>query len=97
MTRYLIKATYQSGPHAGKSYLLRKGGFVTDETQHQWEDTTYSSAGIAERECRRLKENNDASFEDERWENERRIRNGGKGKAWFIHERETYEPYKVEL
>ena len=35
MKRYLIKKTYTEGIHAGKSYLLRKGGYVTDENEYQ--------------------------------------------------------------
>lgn len=95
MARYLIKATYETGRHKGTSYLLRKGGFVTDEGQYQWEHTTYKTKGIAERECRRLAEQSKWEYEDERKWNEYNIRRGNKGKEWFIHEIESYEPWEV--
>lgn len=95
MARYLIKATYESGIHKGKTYLLRKGGYVTDEIDFQWDDTTYKSRAIAERQCKRLKEENDLNYVIERRENEYRISKGKKGKDWFIYDMESYEPYEV--
>lgn len=97
MTRYLIKCTYLTGQHKGKSYLLRKGGYVTDEGDYQWEDTTYKSQKIAERVCRNLIDKNKIDYDDERIMNDLRIRRGHTGKKVFIYELESYEPFAVEI
>ena len=77
--RYLIKATYLEGPHAGKVYFLRKGGFVTDLYQYQWEDTTYSSRSTAQRFCTRRTKDND-------WE----VSERGHELGIYSTEKETY-------
>lgn len=96
MERYLIKATYITGRHAGKSYLLRKGGYVTDETDWQWECTTYKTKAICERVCRHYKEENDFNYKHEREYEAYRVGKGYEPKGYYTYELETYEPYKVD-
>lgn len=96
MPRYLIKATYMEGPHAGKSYLLQKGGMVTDEDSTQWDDTTYKTKGIAQRVCRQLYEDNELSRKIERQDEQIRIKRGQGPKSFYLYESETFEPYPVE-
>lgn len=57
--RYLIKATYLEGLHKGETYLLRKGGYVTDEDTYQDIEDTYSSLGVAKRICKKLAKDNE--------------------------------------
>lgn len=96
--RYLIKATHVDGPHAGKVYILRKGGYVTDIKQYQWEDTTYASKGMAQRVCDRMKKEQDAEFDWERRQDSINIRSGkaGKKEYQFLYWHETYEPIPVD-
>ncbi len=95
--RYLIKATYLEGPHEGSTYLLRKGGFVTDSSRCEWNDTTYSTKAIAERRCRELKKNNTIDRDMERRDEARRIQKGNKPKDWYIYYYESYEPCEIEI
>ena len=98
MTRYLIKVTYQEGPHVGTSFLLRKGGYVTEDDNIQWEDTTYASEGIAKRVCKMMKEANDFNRKMEREEEAAWIaKRGVSPKRFYIYETCTYEPYPVEV
>lgn len=46
MKGFIIKVTYLTGPHLGKSYFLIKGGFVTDNPDRQWMDTCYKTENI---------------------------------------------------
>lgn len=97
MNGYLIKVTYLTGPHAGESYLLRKGGYVTEEGNHEWDDTTYRTLGIAQAQCKRLAEENERCYNDETWMRERRLREGKELlHEWRIYEKQSYEPHLVE-
>jgi len=97
MTRYLIKCTYLTGQYKGKSYLLRKGGYVTEEKDYQREDTTYKSRKIAERVCKNLSEKNKRAYDDERIMNDSRIKRGFEKKKFFYYELESYEPFPTEI
>ncbi len=83
---FLIKVTYETGPHAGKSYLLRKGGYVTDGTFEN-EDTTYRTYGSAARVCTRLRLKNYREYHLER--------ENSHGKGPFVYEKEKYEPISL--
>lgn len=96
MKGYLIKGTYLTGIHKGKTFLLRKGGYVTDEKQYQWSDTLYKSEGQALRVCRKLKEESDLNYRIEREDNARAIAKGKPGKEFFYFEHESYEPFPVD-
>ena len=85
-TGWIIKATYLTGNHKGRSYYLRKGGYVTDNDK-TWSDWTYKTKGFATRECKRLKEWYDLSYRIERTDK----------KDSFIYELEEFEPYEIEL
>lgn len=93
--RYLIKGTYLTGAHEGETFLLRKGGYVTDETRYEWEDTTYKTYAIAARQCDRLEKQNEADYRFYQIENQRRIAKGYK--PMYCPELEVYEPYAIEV
>lgn len=96
MNGYLIKATYLTGPHKGESYLLRKGGYVTEEDRHEWDDTTYRTEGIALAQCRRLSHENELAYDDETYMRDSRIKEGKDLlHEWRIYEKMQYEPYLV--
>lgn len=97
MTRYLIKITYLEGSHKGESYLRRRGGWVTDETDYQWTDTTYATIGIAKSVCTRLFRDNELSRKIERQNEAFRITQGKPARGWYIYESCSYEPYPVEF
>ena len=97
MTRYLIKVTYTEGKHSGESHFLRKGGYVTDLPDIQWNDTTYKTEAIAARVCRHMYEENELSRKIERQDERVRIARGGKPKEWYIYESCNYEPFAVEV
>lgn len=94
-TRYLIKVTCTEGVHAGYSYLLRKGGYVTDEGRIEWFDTTYATEGIAKRICRKLFEENELNRRIEEQDEAARIKRGFSPKGYRIYTAEKYEPYPV--
>lgn len=94
--RYLIKVTYMEGRHAGESYLMRKGGYVTDETEYHGNDDTYKTENIARSICRRLYKENESSRRAERRIMERRAKEGNPlPRNWFIYNKQTFEPYPV--
>lgn len=97
MKRYLIKVTYLDGDHKGESYLLRKGGYVTEEKDYQWDDTTYSTYNMALRQCKKLKTENNINIEIERREREWAKAKGSDSRKWNIYTLESYEPYEVEV
>ena len=99
MKRYLIKVTYLEGQHKGESYLLRKGGYVTEEHDYQWDDTTYATKGIAQRVCNQKAKENKFDRDFEREQERIAILRGRRKepKAWYIHELESYEPYETEV
>lgn len=88
MTRYLIKATYMSGPHTGKSYLLRKGGYVTQLGQNENKDTTYMSENTCRKVCRDLFKNNEVEVQIERKTSK---------PCRYIYEHMSYVPVTVEV
>lgn len=94
---YLIKATIQTGRHAGESYLLRKGGYVTDEKAIQWEEDVYKTLSSCKATCTKLAAANKRDHEWELREREwRKARGHEPDHEWLIHELETYEPFKVD-
>lgn len=97
MKRYLIKVTYLEGEHKGKSYLLRKGGYVTEKGNVEWEDTTYSSYKRALWQCNRLEQQNELNIRIERRDRQYAIQMGRKFRDYNIYELESYEPYEVEV
>lgn len=96
MNGYLIKVTYLTGPHKGRSYLLRKGGFVTEEDNHEWDITTYRTLNIAKAQCRRLTKENERCYNVETQSRIRRINEGKEVAKYRIYEQESYEPYHVK-
>ena len=97
MKRYLIKVTYLEGSHAGHTYLLRKGGYVTEEGHIEWDDTTYATRGIAQRVCNKLKVDNDTNIDIERKNREWATKRGKTFRDFNIYEAQSYEPYEVDV
>lgn len=95
--RYLIRATILTGEHKGETYLMRKGGFITDESRYEWEGTTYKTFGIACRRCKQLEEDNALNYSIESQDRERRAKQGKEVSSWRLYEREEYNPYCVEI
>ena len=89
-TGWIIKATYLTGPHKGKTYYLRKGGYVIDDGR-TWPEWAYKTKGFASRECKKLKEWYDLSYRIERQDK------ANKPAETFIYELQSFEPHKVEL
>lgn len=95
MNGYLIKATYLTGPHTGKSYFLRKGGYVTQECDTQWEDTVYKSESMCNARCKKLSAQNSSDYYIESCDRANRRFAGKEVARYRIHEKMTYEPYLV--
>ena len=96
MKGYVIKVTYLSGRHKGKTYLIKKGGYVTEEHFHHFESDVYKTLSIAKRVCTMYENNNQRDYLHERNYNDYRISKGYEGKDWFIYELERYEPFEIE-
>ena len=96
MKRYLIKVTYLEGDHKGESYLIKKGGYYTDESHIQWDETTYKTEGICKRVCKHLYEENEINKRWERNDEKIGIKKGRPPKKRYIYESQSYEPYEVE-
>jgi hypothetical protein len=94
--RYIIKVTKLDGRHAGDVYFLQKGGYVTDADCAQFDFTSYKTYGIANRVCKKYKEDNNWYWEDETQRREKRKREGLKVDEWRIHDHESYEPYEID-
>ena len=73
MNGYIIKATYLTGPHIGKSYFLTKGGYVTDQPDTQWSYACYKTASICRAVCKKLSSNNTVEHRLENKQRERQI------------------------
>lgn len=96
MNRYIIKSTYLTGPHKGRSYFLIKGGYATDHPDEQWSDDCYKTASICRAVCTKLSANN---IVEHRLENKQRERQAEKGQSLsvsMIYELMSYEPYEVK-
>ena len=96
MKGYVIKVTYLTGRHKGKSYLMKKGGYVTEEHNYHFESDVYKTLGIAKRVCTIYRKNNERDYNAERRTNEYNISKGRPSKDWFIYELESYEPFEIE-
>lgn len=98
MSRYLIKATYISGPHTGSVYYMMKGGYVCRDNALQYytsEDSSYASLGIASRICRKYTEENKVDYEMETRDLEDRKRRGMPPRNFRITELQKFEPYEI--
>lgn len=96
MEGYVIKVTYLTGSHAGRSHLRRKGGRIADEHSIFWDDEVYTSLQSCKAACTKFAA---ANKRDHEWELKDREWARSKGRVvhdWMIHELESYEPYKVD-
>ena len=96
MKGYVIKVTYLTGRHKGRTYLMKKGGYITEEHYHHFESDVYTTLRTAKRVCTVYRKNNERDYNDERRTNEYNISKGRPPKDWFIYELESYEPFEVE-
>lgn len=96
MNGYLIKATYLSGRNIGKSYFLRKGGYVTTPNASQWDDTVYKTLGIAKAQCKKLYTKNEKNIFGENLERDYRTRMKKFVSPTRIYEKMSYEPFEVQ-
>lgn len=96
MNRYIIKSTYLTGPHKGRSYFLTKGGYVTDQPDEQWSDTCYKTANICRAVCTKLSANNIVEHRLENKQRERQMEKGQSISVSMIYELMSYEPYEVK-
>ena len=96
MKGYVIKVTYLTGRHKGKTYLMKKGGYVTEADSYHFESDIYKTLGTAKRVCTLYRKNNERDYHAERRTNEYNISKGRPSKEWFIYELESYEPFEIE-
>ena len=97
MKRYLIKATYLDGTSKGSSYLVKKGGYVTEADDARDTASTYASYGTAMRRCRQLKEENDLEVMVEDRRRKRAQEQGEKVLPFRVFDHAAFEPYEIEV
>lgn len=95
MKRFVIKVTYLSGRHKGKTYFLKRGGYVYSKGEFVLKDDTYASESIAKRVCTLYTNNNKRDNLSEIKYNEYRKSMGYEVRDWLINELESYEPYEL--
>lgn len=95
MTMYQIKATYLDGPHAGKSYVLTKGGYVAPDGS-QYRGDCYETVTAAKAISTKRQNRNKRSVENAKRFNAWRQANGLPG-GEYIEPRMTFEPIEVEI
>ncbi len=61
--RYIIEATYMSGPHTGRTFLLRRGGYVCTDVKPMIPDT-YATQRIASQVAGRYNARNAQNVKD---------------------------------
>ncbi len=96
MKGYIIKVTYLDGRHKGKSYLMKKGGYITENYYHHFESDIYKTLGTAKSVCTRLFNNNERNRRIEDRDREYALAKGREVHDWYIYEHESYEPYEIE-
>lgn len=96
MNGYIIKATYLTGPHKGRSYFLQKGGYVTSDPDDQWSDNCYKTENICKSICMKLERSNMAEHVVEKRIREYRSQNGYNVSEYMINELMKYTPYFVK-
>ena len=62
MKGYVIKVTYLTGRHKGKTYLMKKGGYITEEHYHHFESDVYTTLRTAKRVCTVYRNNNERDY-----------------------------------
>lgn len=96
MNGYIIKATYLTGPHKGKSYFLQKGGYVTSDPDDQWSYNCYKTENICKSICMKLERSNMTEHVVEKRLREYRSQNGYNVSEYMINELMKYQPYFVK-
>lgn len=95
MTKYVIKATYLEGEHKGKEYFLNKGGYIIDNLDYVWQDSSYNLSAC-KAVCTRKEKRNTAEAIFEKRQRERKIAEGKTVSKYPIYEMMKYEPYAIE-
>lgn len=96
MNGYIIKATYLTGPHKGRSYFLQKGGYLASDPDDQWSDNCYKTENICKSICRKLESSNMTEHVVEKRLREYRSQNGYNVSEYMINELMKYKPYFVK-
>ena len=96
MKGYIIKATYLTGPNAGKSYFLQKGGCLTADPDVQWSHNCYQTEDACMSVCRQIGCDNIINHMVEEKTRELQIQNGHTVSDSMMYELEYYEPYFVK-
>lgn len=97
MKKYIIKVTYLTGKYKGESYFMRKGGYITEPNHYHFNSDVYATEAICNRVCGKLFKNNERNYEFESKDREYKKNKGCTLKDWRIYERESYEPYAIEM
>lgn len=95
MTKYIIKATYLEGTHKGKEHFLCKGGYVIDNLDYVWQDSSYTLSAC-KAVCTRMEKTNAAEAIFEKKQRERRIAEGKNVSKYPIYVMTKFEPYAIE-
>ena len=95
MTKYVIKVTYLEGNHKGKEYFLDKGGYVIDNLDYVWQDSSYTLTAC-KAVCTRKEKSNTTEAIFEKMQRKRKIAEGKTVNPYPIYEMQKYEPYAIE-
>ena len=96
MTRYIIKGTYQSGIHAGKSFYLIRGGYFVDPEGAVLISDTYSLS-TCKAICTKKAKDNLWHHEIEKLEREWCKKEGEPQFLKYpIYELQSFEPFAIE-
>ena len=95
MTKYVIKVTYLEGTHKGKEYFLNKGGYVIDNLDYVWQDSSYTLPAC-KAVCTRMEKRQTADHNFEKLQRSRRIAEGKPVSPYLIYELKSFEPFAIE-
>lgn len=95
MKKYIIKVTYLEGIHKGETYLLNKGGYVVDNPEYVWQDSSYTLSAC-KAVCTRYKKMNDRNVEIERRNREYAISKSRTVSKYAIYIPKVYDPFEIE-
>jgi hypothetical protein len=95
MTKYIIKATYLEGDHAGREYYLDKQGYVVSNIESVWQDSSYTLSAC-KAVCTKKEKSNNAEVIFEKRERARKIAEGKTISRRPLYIMTRYEPFAIE-
>lgn len=95
MTKYIIKVTYLEGEHEGTSYFLNKQGYVVDNLEYVWQDSSYTLTAC-KGACTRKEKEQTAEAIFEKRKRERMIAEGKTVSPRPLYELQKFEPFAIE-